>query len=279
MKAGFGIAAVLAALCFGTAANAAIITSLSDSFTGTSVDLTKWNEIDKGLQETGPAGYNAPSESAGGLSLGGTANNGYWYGSSLESVNAFSITQPTMVSVDRASLTGSGTAYRSSLWIIGGDGNDYIHFSQDVAETGWQINAQGLSSESGGAGDAGSPTYNGEGEGITAFNSVAPDQGSHTMELLFTPISGSEVSIQPFLDNIAGPVYTFDDWTATDFNVILTGQARTTDDTVDAIFQNFNAAVVPEPSSLVLAGIGALALCFALRCSASHGTGILGRLG
>ena len=259
-------AAIFAAFAFSGAANAAMITSLTDSFTGTSIDPAKWNVIDKGLENTGPAGYNAPSESAAGLSLGGTTNNSYWYGISLESVNTFSITQPTMVSVDRVSLSGSGSAYRSSLWIIGSDGNDYIQFAQDHAESGWEINALGSPTESGNtAGDTGTDTPTNSGESIAAFNAALNDLGSHTMELLFTPIAGNEVSIQPFLDDIGGPIYTFSDWTSPDFNVVLTGQARASSDTVDAVFENFNAAVVPEPSSLVLAGIGAIALCFALR--------------
>lgn len=260
-------AAIFAAFAFTGAANAAIITSLTDSFTGTSIDPTKWNAIDKGLESTGPAGYNAPSESAGGLSLGGTTNNSYWYGSSLESVNTFSITQPTTVSVDRVSLSGSGSAFRSSLWIIGSDGNDYIQFAQDHSESGWEINALGSPTQSGNtAGDTTSAdTPTNSGESIAAFNAALNDLGSHTMELQFTPIAGNEVSIQPFLDGIAGPIYTFSDWTSPDFNVVLTGQARANDDTVDAVFENFSAAVVPEPSSLTLALLGFAALGLVVR--------------
>jgi len=85
------------------------------------------------------------------------------------------------------------------------------------------------------------------------------------MSLDFTPEGGTNAAITLLLNGVAGPTYSFDDWTAASFQVVLMGEARASGDTTEAVFSNFNAAVVPEPSSLVLAGFGAIALCFAVR--------------
>src|SRR5688572_19952630 len=105
----------------------AIITSLVDPLTGPALDTTKWTATNRGLENNGPAGYNSPFQDANGLTLGGTTNNQYWYGSSVESVDEFSSQTPTIVEVDRVSLTGSGTAWRSSLWLLQ-PGGQYLHF-------------------------------------------------------------------------------------------------------------------------------------------------------
>src|SRR5437016_2582171 len=82
----------------------AIINSLTDPLTGPGVDATKWSITDRGLENNGPTGYNAPTEDATGLTLGGTTNSSYWFGSSLESVGDFDSHATTTVSVDRVSL-------------------------------------------------------------------------------------------------------------------------------------------------------------------------------
>ena len=142
-------AVVAAAVVVLTAqfANAAIITSLTDDFNGTSVDLTKWNITNRGLENNGPAGYNVPSETGGTLTLGGTTSGTYWYGSSLESVNSFSSAAPTLVEVDRVSLSGSGSAWRLSLWLYGDSGN-FIHFAENT-ENGWEFNCNGCNARQG----------------------------------------------------------------------------------------------------------------------------------
>src|SRR2546421_197181 len=47
----------------------AIINSLTDPLTGPGVDVSKWTITDRGLENNGPAGYNAPTEDATGLTL------------------------------------------------------------------------------------------------------------------------------------------------------------------------------------------------------------------
>jgi hypothetical protein len=237
-------------------ASAAVVGAITDPLTGSSINPATWTAVNQGLEFTGPAGYNAPVESPSGLSLSGTTNHSFWAGSSLETVNSLSTNYAATVSVDRLSLSGSGSAYRSSLWLVAANG-DYIHFAQDVGESNWQINTSGA--------EAGSPPAQGTGTSIAAFNTPALNTlGSHEMSLVVTPEGGTKVSIEPILDGVGGPSYIFDDF-STSFQAMLTGQARASGDTVNAVFENFSAvSAVPEPSTIVgligLVGMGLGAL-------------------
>jgi len=216
----------------------AVISSLVDPFTGSAIDTAKWNVTTRGLENNAPAGYDAPSEDANGLRLGGTSNTQYWYGDSLESVNDFSSQAPTTVTVDRTSLTGSGSAYRSSLWILQPNGA-FVHFSQNVGETGWSYNANYI----------GSNIVTGSGTAITLFNNTAGSQGDHIMKLAYTPGAGTIADVGIYLDGVLGATVHFTNWDNTvPFKVILTGQARATNDTVAAIFQNLDAEAAPVPT-------------------------------
>ena len=91
------------------------IVTLADPFTGNSVDTTKWDITNRGLEHTGPSGYNPPTEDATGLTLGGSTINQYWFGSSLESKDVFYSSGTTTVTVDRVSwfvVRGSYVEYR-----------------------------------------------------------------------------------------------------------------------------------------------------------------------
>src|SRR6185503_13967299 len=118
-----------------------LVPRMNDTFNGPALS-SAWTATDRGLEQNGPAGYNAPDLAAnpGRVTLGGTANNQYWYGRSIESTATFPSNLDSEVSVDRVSLTGTGTAFRSSLWIYG-DADHYLHFSQNRNEGGWSYNA------------------------------------------------------------------------------------------------------------------------------------------
>lgn len=206
----------------------AAIVSLIDPLTGNGVDTTKWNITNKGLEANAPAGYNAPVEDATGLTLGGTTTQSYWYGSSLESKDLFNSQATTTVTVDRVSLTGSGTAWRSSLWLFQPSaGGQYLHFSQNVGENGWQFNQ----------------TNTAGGTTIAAFSAV--DAGDHIMKLVYTPLGGQNATVDIYLDDVLGATATYTNWDNTvPFEVILTGQGRAAADTVSAQFTNFSATSV-----------------------------------
>jgi len=234
----------------------AVINNLTDPFTNTVVDTTKWNITTRGLENNAPTTYDAPSESSAGLVLGGTTGAQYWYGDSLESVDSFSSQATTTVSVERVSLTGSGSAYRSSLWILQ-PGGQYLHFSQNT-ENGWSFNPKDIQTNATGSGIA-----------IGAFAPLNGDHGDHVMKLVYTPGAGNTADIGIFLDSTLGTTYHFASWDQSiPFNVILTGQARATNDTVQATFKNLSAKADPVPTQPPAAPTNLIAT------AAAHGLGV-----
>jgi hypothetical protein len=162
-----------------------------------------------------------------------------------------------LISVDRVSLTGvaaAGSAYRSSLWILGDDGH-YLHFAQNVGENGWQWNAR----DDGGVGTL---LPIGSGNDIPELNSLDADGGLHQMSIRLVPTGTiGEVNMFMFLDGtlVAGQGFSaFPDT----FSVVLTGQARAIGDSVEAIFDNVVVQQVPEPASamVLLGGLLGLAV-------------------
>ena len=193
-----------------------------DDFQDGTIDPAKWNVIEKGLQLQGPGtGTDVAAQEVGGrILLSGTANTSYWGGRSLQTTDRFiaSPAEPLVFEVDREFLNGIGSAFRSSLWMWADDSR-YLHFSQNVGETGWQYNSTDQGSSTGG------------GTGVGAFNAAAPDLGNHQMQLVH-----DGTSIQLFLDGQPGPTVPVA-W-AGGIHMILTGQARATGDQVAAVFDN-----------------------------------------
>lgn len=230
---------------------------LTDNFTGGEVDPEKWQVTTRGLENNAEAGYDQPAITDGAVVLGGTTNSQYWFGSSLESVTLFDSRVYSEVSVKRVSLTGSGSAYRSSVWIFGDTGH-YLHFSQNVGEGGWSYNAR----DDGGSGGL-NPT--GGGNNLKGLDSLDGDAGSHDIKLRVLPtgITGG-VNIEIQVDGVARAVHGFTNFPQT-FQVILTGQGRAADDTVSAVFDDvtvgqpvvnntppvFNAASLRLPTATV----------------------------
>jgi hypothetical protein len=213
------------------------LSGLTDPFTGTAVDTTKWDITTRGLENNAPAGYNDPTEDPNGLTLGGTTSSQYWYGSSLESKQSFLSSVQTTVQVDRVSLAGSGTAWRSSLWLLQ-PGGQFLHFSQNVGETGWQYNVTG----------------GGSGTGIAAFNNTAGDAGEHIMKLVYTPLGGTNATVDMYLDGVLGQTINFTNWdNSVPFKVIVTGQARAAGDTVSAVFKDLSVTLSP-PAAVSVEG-------------------------
>ena len=205
-----------------SAFGAASPTGMSDAFDGTSLDTTKWAVFDRGLQYTGDSGYDPPSVGGGTLTLGGTTNHTYWGGKSVRSTDAFQVPEGGEVKfdVDRVSLTGSGTAYRSSMWMYA-DATHFHHFAQNIGENGWQYNYN----------DGTDPVAReGGGVNLSRVDSLDTDGGQHSMTLVH---DGAFVKM--FLDGhwIGSQAAGFDQ-----FQVMLTGQARASGDTVQAEFDN-----------------------------------------
>ena len=225
-----GVPAVPSAIQFTTTTT----NPLSDDFAAASVDGAKWNTLNLGLESTADGGYTA-STTGGTLALGGTSTFSYWAGKSLESVARFSSRAKVTFTVDRVSLAGSGTAYRSSMWLRA-DANHYLHFSQNFGEGGWGYN----SNDVGGTGTVG-PT--GSGTNIGTFDGSDADLGTCTMQLVWTPgtYPGSG-TIEIYRNGVLGGAQTVTNWPA-DFAGVRTGPARQAADTVSAVFDNASVAV------------------------------------
>ena len=204
-----------------------LATVLSDNF---STNLANWTVSSRGLENNAAAGYDAPVITAGAVVLGGTTTSQYWFGNSLESVKTFDSRQPAEVTVKRVALTGSGTAYRSSVWIHGGDSH-YLHLSQNVGEGGWSYNARAAS----GIGNL-NPT--GGGNNLVLLDPIDGDQEVHTITLRLIPAGGAgKVNIEMFVDGILAAVHGFTTF-PNGFRLILTGQGRATGDMVSASFDD-----------------------------------------
>ncbi|MEZ5301152.1 MAG: lamin tail domain-containing protein [Verrucomicrobiales bacterium] len=210
---------------FGSATDDIGSLILSDDFSGASLDAGKWETVDQGLENAGGTGYNAPSVAGGQLTLGGTATNQYWFGKSVRTVQAFDTSRVITAKVDRVSLAGTGTAWRSSLWLWGDSGH-YFHFAHNT-ENAWSFNANDV-------GGTGTLTPTGGG---TVVQTPA-DAGSHEMRLTYSPVGGGAGEIAMFLDGVRVGVHQVTNFPG-EVKVMLTGQGRATNDTVSAVFDDF----------------------------------------
>lgn len=235
--------AAIAGIGSGALSPVSLESVMSDSF----ADLSAWTSTNRGLEANVAAGYDAPSLSNGIVTLGGTTSSQYWYGSSLESNQSFDSFKESIVSVDRISLSGTGTAFRSSLWILGDDGH-YLHFSQNAGENGWQWNANDV-------GGSGTLTPTGGGQDIAALNSLDGSLGNFEMAIQLVPgANAGEVTMSMLHDGTVVGSHSFTNFPST-YSVILTGQGRASGDTVSAKFANFNVYQVPEPSVTLILGL------------------------
>jgi hypothetical protein len=217
-----------AAMDFSVTAPSTVFTDEFDS------DLSQWTVTNRGLEQNAPAGYDVPSVTGGQVTLGGTAGGEFWFGSSIETLDSFHSSERADVMVERSSLTGIGTAYRSSVWIYGDDGH-YLHFAQNIGENGWQYNANDI-------GGTGTLNQTGGGNNLEGVDTLDTDGGLISMNLrLFPGTNPGEVNIEMFVDGVLQGVHGFSNFPAT-FKVILTGQARALSDSVSAVFESVNVA-------------------------------------
>jgi hypothetical protein len=239
-----------------TPATAPLAASALPTLATSSFDsLDGWTATNRGLENNAPAGYNAPSVAGGVLSLSGTTTNQYWFGSSVESVASYDATKPAQVSVERVSLSGvatPGSAFRSSLWILGDDGH-YLHFSQNVGEGGWSWNAR----DDGGQGTLGAT---GSGNNLVLLDGLDGDLGSHVMTISLEPTgTPGDVNMYMYLDGTLAGAQGFSNFPDT-FKVVLTGQGRAIGDFVDARFDNLQINQIPEPAAAATLALAGLAL-------------------
>ena len=207
------------------------ITYLADNFDDNSIDTAKWDVIDKGLESTAASGLTA-SETSSQFRVNGTTSVNYWAGKTLRSKGYFNPTagSPLTVDLDRVSLSGSGTAYRSSIWLWKSD-TQYIHVGHNIGENNWQYNKDGVTGQ-------GTQIWNDANTGLKHLKLV------HDGDSIHITIDGVERADVPVAWNSG-------------FRVMITGQARASGDTVTAIFDNLTASIsgvatpTPTPTGTV----------------------------
>ncbi len=187
-------------------------TAMQDDFSGDAVDTSKWTVIHQGLRSTSASALTA-SVADGKLTLGGTTDIAAWAGKSLRSVPTFRATPeaPLTVEVDRVSLDGSGTGYRSAVWLYVGP-SQYIHFAQSGEFDRWVFNKDG------------------SGDNLVWNDG---DRGIHRMKMVH---DGSTVKFYIDGDERASTPVAWN----TDMKIILTGEACLVGDTVNAEFDNLS---------------------------------------
>ncbi|MBC7773706.1 MAG: PEP-CTERM sorting domain-containing protein [Pyrinomonadaceae bacterium] len=214
-------------------ARAVTITSLQDNFD--TLDNAKWSLINADFEAgTSTIGANANGQ----LTLTSTSVTSFWGGAVLQSVNTFASDKPTLISVDRVSQTGSGTAHRSALQIRQADGT-YMMLSQNIGEGGWQTNAN----------------VAGTGANIASLDALDNIADQRKMTFAYIPLGGNNAQIVSMVDGFVVDSDTFaGNWeNGTDFNVRVAGLSRQAGDTVTATFDNVNAKVMNLVAPIVTA--------------------------
>jgi hypothetical protein len=232
---------------------------LSDNFNSPTLNTAKWTATHRGLENNAAVGYAGPNIVNGGvggstaLQLGGTTTNSYWYGDSIESNQLLDGSKEALITVQRMSLAVSGSAGRSSLWVLGDDAH-YLHFSQNIGEGGWSWNSR----DDGGVGSL-SPV--GAGNNIGLLDGLDNDLGQHKMGLRVASAGApGDYNILMYLDDQVVASQFVSNWPDT-YKVILTGQARQSGDSAVATFDDLQVVQAPEPATgaLMLVSVALLA--------------------
>jgi MYXO-CTERM domain-containing protein len=205
-------------------ARAVTIASLEDSFN--SLDATKFTLINADF-EAGSSNISAVAN--GQLTLSSTSVTSFWGGAVYQSTDTFSSSLPTIISVDRVSQNGTGTAHRSALQIRQTDGT-YMMLSQNIGEGGWQTNQN----------------VAGTGANIARLDALDNTGDSRKIAFAYIPFGGSNAAVLSMVDGFVVSANTFvGNWeNGTDFNVRVAALSRQAGDTVTAVFDNFKAKTI-----------------------------------
>ena len=197
---------------------------LQDDFASATLDPAKWTRNDASF-EVGTGSYEV-TQAGGRLTLSGVSFDQYWGGVSARSVGEFTATEelPLTVEVDRVgidrtrSLDGlESSGARSTLWLANADRSQYIAFSQNLGENGWQVNVSNI----GAVGN------------IAAFDDLDLSTNSHRMKLV---ADGEGVDV--YLDGEFGERFAFP--VSSGLHVELGAYSRDFDDEVNVSFDNLH---------------------------------------
>lgn len=192
---------------------------LTDDFEDGTLNPASWVQGTRGFEETGAVDMTI-QEADGTLQFSGTATGNYWGGQSVSTVNSYSAsTYHTLAfEIDRVSVEYTGTAARTGVYIRNADHSQYVFFSQNIGENGWQYNV-----------NPGSPT--GGGNDVVALNHLDGSTGTHRMRFV---ANGQTVSL--FLDGILAATAPFAVSEGIFFEV--GAYLRASGDTITGVFDN-----------------------------------------
>ena len=205
-------------------------TLFTDDFSAAAVDTTKWTANTVAFEVSQGGTTDMTTTQAGGVvTMAGTATASFWGGVQLTTVNSYNASPSQLLrfGVDRVSMVGTGTAYRASIRIRDAANTNYVLFSQNVGEGGWEYNRL-----------ANLPGDNaiGNGTDIAAFD-TKEDGANHRMEIV---ANGSTVRL--YLDGVAGPEVAFPVTSGIQFEVASYVRAANADpalsDSVTTVFDN-----------------------------------------
>ena len=204
-----------------------------DRFATATLDAQDWESVDRGISNSGPAGYDPPSTAAnaGQLTLGGTSNREPWYGTSVRTLQRFNTSDAITVKVDRVSLTGSNGNYASSIWLWG-DEDHYLHVGQNIGTgpDGWQYNVNDV-------GGTGTLDPTGVGPDLWGLDDLDGDGGLANVRIVFTPVSGGSGTLDVYVNNREPTTHTVSNWPS-EIQVMLGAQTRDSGATVEAVFDD-----------------------------------------
>lgn len=198
----------------------------SENFSGNTIDPAKFTRATPFFE--GGVGEFDVTQHDGVIEFTGTVSQQWWPAATLQLNPVFRASEETniVISVDRVSEAGFGTASRSMLWILDPATNYFVLFADVRAEGGWRYNRK-----IGVAGDV--PT--GSGTEITTFNPYE-DLGLYNMKMV---ANGKNVRL--YLDDLFGAQVNFP---FSEFVFQFGTAARANGDTADTIFDNLKVEAV-----------------------------------
>lgn len=221
--------------CLGALSASAQITNtvFSDDFEDGIIDPAVY-QPDAPFFEGGVGNISA-AEANGVVEFTGTVSQQWWAGGTLRVVQGYSVSDETnlVVSIDRVSETGAGTASRSALWIMDSTTNNFVLFADVRAEGGWHYNRK-----IGEAGDV--PT--GSGTDVASFNGPSPNGTDFDNGLLHRmKVVANGKNVRLYLDDVFGTEVKFP---FKDLIVQFGSYARANGDTAHTIFDNLRVETV-----------------------------------
>ncbi len=219
-------------------------TVFSEDFSGSTLNTSKWSFQDRSLE--GGKGNNNYTIHDGVVELTCEVTEQWWAGGVIKALPTFAANAETnvMVTVERVSETGNGTALRSCLWIMDPSHTFFVLFSDNYLETYWSYNRY-----IGQSGD----NQTGGGTGLTGVfaDEAHRDGGFHTMGAV---ANGKTIKLYLDGEYAAETAFPFSN---VEF-AIGTG-ARANGDISDTTFDNFKvqtigAAAFSETAMTLVAG-------------------------